>query len=72
MIKKYEILGACCAACAAKIESKIAKIDGVNKVALSHAMGKILLDFDESRADEILAQAQAQMSKVEPGMKILF
>lgn len=71
MRKKYEISGMCCANCASKIEENIAKIDGVNEVSISHMNGKILLDFDESKIDEILTASQKEMSKIEPDMKIL-
>lgn len=70
MIKKYEILGMCCANCAAKIEEKIAKISGVNDVAINHISRQILLDFDESNAAQILSAAQDAMSRIEPDMKI--
>ncbi|MBE2986892.1 cation transporter [Campylobacter sp. RM13119] len=72
MIQKYEISGLCCPNCAAKIEANIAKLDGVNEASINYIGMKILLDFDESKKDEILKATQNIMNKIEPGMSIKF
>lgn len=71
MRKSFKLEELCCANCAAKIETGINKLDGVNKATISFMTAKLVLDADDARFDEILDQAQAVCSKYEPDCVIL-
>ena len=60
-----------CANCAAKMESAIAKIDGVESVSISFLLEKITLEADESRLEEILKKAQKACRKVDADCRIV-
>ncbi|NLC69158.1 MAG: copper-translocating P-type ATPase [Clostridiaceae bacterium] len=51
MVKKetLEITGMSCAACAARIEKRLGRIDGVQKVAVNLATGKATVEYDSAR-----------------------
>ncbi len=61
-----------CAHCAAKMEDAIIKLDGVKSASINFMLQKLTLEADDDRFDEILKQAQAEVSKVESDCKILF
>lgn len=71
MKKVFQLQDLDCANCAAKIESAIAKIDGVKKVTLSFMSQKMTLEADDDKFEEILSQAVKTAKKVEPDMVIL-
>lgn len=71
MTKAYRIKDLDCAACAAKLESHLAKISGVNKVSVNFIYQKMIVEFDEARKDEVLSQIKAVTAKIEPEVKIL-
>ena len=60
-----------CANCAAKMETAINKIDGVNKATVSFMTQKLTIDAADERFDEILKEAVSAISKVEPDCKII-
>lgn len=60
-----------CANCAAKMESAIAKIDGVESVSISFLLEKITFEADESRLEEILKKAQKACKKVDADCRIV-
>ena len=47
MIKIYTVNGIDCAACAAKIESKISKIKGIESCVISFMSKKMSIEFDK-------------------------
>ena len=55
-----------CAACAAKLEDAIKKVDGVEDAAVSFITQKLTLVAAEDRFDEILAEVVRVAKKVEP------
>ena len=59
-----------CAACAAKVEDAIKKIDGVNDAKVNFMMQKFTLDADDARFDEILKEAIETGKKVEPDFSV--
>lgn len=71
MRKKFKMQDVDCAHCAAEMERKIAKLDGVNEVNISFMHQKMTIDADEDRFDEILEEAQACVSRVDEAAKIL-
>jgi copper chaperone CopZ len=70
MKKRIKLIDLDCAACAAKMETAIQKIPGVNSVTVSFLTQKLTLDADDSRFDEILEQAAGACKKIEPDCKL--
>ena len=67
---KAKLHDLCCANCAAKIEEKIAKLDGVESVTVNFLTEKMILTGDDSRMDDIRAQAEKIIHKIEPDVEI--
>ena len=65
MKKRYK-LEVDCANCAAKMETAIRKIDGVEDSSISFMTQKLAITADESRFDEIMQEVAAVCKKVEP------
>ena len=66
MKKRYTIEDLCCANCAAKMETGIRKIEGVNSATINFLTQKLTLDAEEDRFESILDQAEAIILKIEP------
>lgn len=66
MKKRYKLTDLDCANCAAKMESAIKKIDGVNDAVVSFMAQKMTVDADDARFDEIMQEVVAVCKKVEP------
>ena len=71
MKKSYKLQDLDCANCAAKMETAINKLDGVNKATVSFMTQKLTIDASDERFDEILKEAVSAISKVEPDCKII-
>ena len=48
MTQKYDVTGMSCAACSARIEKVVGKLEGVNTVTVNLLMNNMTVDFDES------------------------
>lgn len=72
MVKKVKLIDLCCANCAAKIEEKTSKLDGVNSVTVNFLTEKMILDADETKLDSIMAGIEKIVHKIEPDVKIEF
>lgn len=72
MVKKVKLIDLCCANCAAKIEEKTSKLDGVNSVTVNFLTEKMILDVDEAKIDSIRAGIEKIVHKIEPDVKIEF
>lgn len=70
MKKKIKLHDLCCANCAAKIEDKMSKVDGVNSVTVNFLTEKMIMDIDESKLESIMAQAEKIVHKIEPDVEI--
>ena len=70
MIKKLRIDGLDCANCAAKIENKISKLNGVRSASLSFMTGKLVLEADDGVMDEIVEKAKAIINRIESGAAV--
>ena len=66
MKKVYKMLDLDCANCAAKMETAINKIDGVNAASVNFLAQKLTIDLDETRIDEIMKQVVKAVHKVDP------
>lgn len=67
---KAKLHGLCCANCAAKIEDKIAKLEGVESATVSFLTEKLILVADDDQADTIKAQAEKIVHQIEPDVKV--
>ena len=71
MKKSFRLEELDCANCAAKMERAIAALDGVKRVTVSFMAQKLVLEADDDRFDDILAQAEACIKKVEPDCRVI-
>ena len=69
--KTYRLEEIDCAHCAAKMEDGIRKLNGVNSVSVNFFAQKLILDAEDSQFEEILAQAQKVISKVDSNCRII-
>lgn len=69
MQKKFKI-EVDCANCAAKIETAVKALPGVENASVSFMTQKMLLVADDARFDEILQQAVRAAKKIEPDFEI--
>lgn len=60
MIKNFDVEGMSCAACSARIESSVGKVDGIKKVSVNLLMNKMQAEFDETvlSADDIINEVE--------------
>lgn len=70
MKKTFKLEGLDCANCAAKMEAKIAKLNGVNEVSVNFMSGKMILDAEEENLSEIMDKAKIVIHKLEPDVEI--
>ena len=59
-----------CAACAAKVEDAIKKIDGVTDAKVNFLMQKFTLEAEDEKFDEILKTAIETGKKIEPDFSV--
>ena len=71
MRKTFKILEIDCANCAAKIETNINKIDGVNTATVNFFAQKLIIDADEDRFDEIMEEVVRAARKVERHCEVI-
>lgn len=71
MKKKFRLQDLDCAECGAKMENAISKIQGINEVTISFMTQRLIIDAEDERFDDIVAEAQRICAKIEPDCKIL-
>ncbi|WP_058986011.1 heavy-metal-associated domain-containing protein [Hugonella massiliensis] len=71
MRKVIKLDGEICANCAAKIQSKIEKLDGVHSASVNAMMLKFTLDADDDKFDDILQQSIKIFDDIEPDCEVL-
>ena len=71
MKKSYKLAELDCANCAAKMETAINKIPGVNKATVSFMTQKLTLDADDDKFESILKETSSAISKIEPDCSII-
>ena len=62
----------CCANCAAKIEDRVAKLEGVESVTVNFLTDKMILMADENKLDAIKEQVEKIVHKIEPDVTVEF
>ena len=70
MVKKEKLHDLCCANCAAKIEDKVSKLDGVESVTVNFLTEKMIMNADESKMEDILSRIEKIVHKIEPDVEI--
>lgn len=71
MKKTFKFQDLDCANCAAKIERKISKIQGVNNVSVNFMTQKLVLDANDDVFDTVFKSALKIVSTVEPDCKVI-
>ena len=66
MRKSYKLSGEICGNCAAKIENKIGKLDGVDSVRVNVMTLKFTLEAADDRFEELLQESLRIFNAVEP------
>ncbi|MPL85795.1 hypothetical protein SDC9_31769 [bioreactor metagenome] len=66
MKKSFRLENLDCAHCAAVMENRIRKIEGVYEANISFMTKRLVLDADEDRLPEILIAAVAICRRIEP------
>ena len=70
MRKVYLLEDLCCANCAAKIEKKVAALDGVNSASVNFLTTKLVMDVDETSAGDLDAAVRKIVRKIEPDVTV--
>ena len=72
MVKKvYRVENLDCANCAAKIENAVQEIEGVISASVSFMSGKLVLEAEEERFEEILDAAEKLIAKVDSDVTLV-
>ena len=71
MKKVYKLEDLDCANCAAKMERAVAKIEGVSSIHISFITQKMIIELDETKADEIIREVIKTCKRVEPDCTII-
>lgn len=71
MKKVFKLRDLDCANCAAKMEEKIKKVDGVINANVSFMTQKLTIEAEDSRFDSIVDEVVRVCAKVEPDCKII-
>ncbi|MCZ0862345.1 cation transporter [Methanocorpusculum vombati] len=71
MKKTYTLQNLDCAHCAALMETRIKKINGVTDASVSFMTQKLTLTADDTRFDEIIREVKKTCKKIEPDCIIL-
>ena len=71
MKKQFKMIDLDCANCAAKMETAIQKIDGVQDATVSFLSQKLTLEASEDRFDTIMKEVVSICRKIEPDCTIV-
>lgn len=71
MKKVFKLRDLDCANCAAKMEDKVKKVDGVINANVSFMTQKLTIEAEDSRFDSVLDEVVRVCAKVEPDCKII-
>ena len=70
MKKTFLLEGLCCANCAAKIETGINKLNGIDKATISFLTSKLIIETAEEPSKELLKKIEKTVHKVEPDVEM--
>ena len=72
MRKVYKLEDLDCANCAAKMETALKKIDGVQSATVNFLSQKLTVEADEAVFEDVLKKIAKAIKKIEPDCKIVF
>ena len=67
---KFKIKGLDCANCAAELERRIQKIEGIDNASISFMMERLEIEIDESQKEEVVKKLVKTIKKEEPDVKL--
>lgn len=67
---KFKITGIDCANCAAELENKLQKVEGMESCSISFITEKMVLEFPDEKEEEIMEKVKKVIKKEEPDAKI--
>lgn len=70
MKKVFKLEGLNCAHCAAKIEEKVGKLEGVKSVAINFMTTKMTLESD-ANMEEVVEKVKKLVNEVEPDVNMI-
>ena len=70
MRKVFKLEDLDCANCAARVETAVKALPGVQRASVSFMTQKMLLEAEDERFEEILQQAVRAAKKIEPDFEI--
>ena len=70
MKNKFRIKGLDCANCAAKLESEIQKVEGVNEASISFMTERLVIECEENEKQEVMDKVNKVIKKEEPDVTI--
>ncbi|NLW65169.1 MAG: heavy-metal-associated domain-containing protein [Clostridiales bacterium] len=70
MKKTFKIKNLGCANCAAKMERRIKKLDGVDSASVSFMTSRLTIEADDERIEEIARKADSICRGIEPGCAV--
>lgn len=71
MKKVFKLEELDCANCAAKMETAVSKLDGVNSVSVNFIAQKLTLEANDDVFEDVLKKAVKTIRKVEPDCKVI-
>ena len=71
MKKVFKLEDLDCANCAAKMETAINKLDGVQKATVSFMTQKLTLEAEEADFEAVLRSAVKAIARVEPDCRVI-
>ncbi len=70
MRKVYLLEDLCCANCAAKIEKKVAALDGVDSASVNFLTTKLVLEVQEPSVADVDAAVRKIVRRIEPDVTV--
>ena len=71
MRKAFKLQDLDCANCAAKMENRIGKINGVTSASISFMTQKLTLEAQDDRFDDILSEVKKAVKKVDSAVELV-
>ena len=71
MKKVFKVENVDCAHCAIKMQQGIEKIDGVVSAVLNFMTQRLTIEFDETKQERILEEAEKACKKIDRDVKII-
>ena len=70
MKKTFRLEGLDCANCAAKMEDRINKLEGVNHATVNFMTTKLVIEGEDDKIEENIESAKAIIKKLEPDVVV--